>query len=153
MSLAAPVVHMEHPLASGEERDWTAPGHDVMHIEHPRAARVVETLNCPARREILTHLWDRPLTASEAAERIDCSTQNAHYHLQKLVDNGLVEVVDTTLSDRAYRMDLYSPAEVPVVVVAPPESGRARDPEDEGDNRLERVPESTPAPSHVVDSR
>lgn len=144
---------MEHPVVSGQERDWTAPGHDVMHIEHPRAAHVVETLNCSARREILTHLWDRPLTASEAAQRIDCSTQNAHYHLQKLATSELVDVVDTTLSDRGYRMDLYAPAEVPVVVVAPPGSGSAHDPENEerptGD--LKRVSGPTSAPSHLMD--
>jgi DNA-binding transcriptional ArsR family regulator len=144
---------MEHPLASGGERDWTAPGHDVLHIDQPRAARVVETLDCPARREILTHLWDRPLTASEAARRIDCSTQNAHYHLRKLANNGLVDVVDTTLSDRGYRMDLYAPAEVPVVVVAPPGSGRAPDPEtQEGTTGgSERASGSTSAPSHPLD--
>lgn len=148
MSPRNPAVRMEHPLASGRERDWTAPGRDVMHIDHPRAARIVETLDCPARREILTRLWERPLTASEAARRIDCSVQNAHYHLQKLADNGLVDVVDTTLSDRGYRMDLYAPAELPVVVVAPPGAERARD---QGEARTaggrERVSGPTSEPS------
>jgi len=151
MSLPGLPRRMEHPLLSGGERDWTPPGRDVIHIGQPRAARVVETLDCQTRREVLTQLWGGPLTASEVAERVDCSTQNANYHLRKLADGGLVEVVDTTLSSRGYRMDLYAPAEVPVVVVAPPGSGRTSPPETEGRTAgaARRASASTPAPSHV----
>jgi hypothetical protein len=152
MPLHDVTVHMEHPLASGRERNRTAVGHDVMHIEHPRASRVFETLNRSDRREALTHLRDGPLTASEAAEWIGRFTRNAHCHPRKLANNMLVDVVDRTLSDRGYRLELSVAAEVPVVA-APPESGRARDPENEDvpTSDFEHVSRSTSTPSHLLD--
>jgi hypothetical protein len=113
---------MEHPVISGQERDWSAPDRDVVYLDEARATRVFEALTCPTRREILVYLWEEPSSSSELAERLDCSVQNTQYHLDTLVDSHLVEVVDTTLSTRGYEMDLYAPVRAPVVVVAPPES-------------------------------
>jgi predicted transcriptional regulator len=110
---------MEHPLVSDRERDWSAPDSDVISLEDQRATRIFEALTCPTRREILTQLWEQPLSSSELAEQLGCSVQNTQYHLDTLVDSQLVEVVDTTLSTRGCQMSLYAPAEALVVVVAP----------------------------------
>ena len=48
--------------------------------------------------------------------RTDTTLQNVHYHLDRLAEGGVVDVVDTWYSSRGVEMDVYALAAQPVVV-------------------------------------
>ena len=49
---------------------------------------------------------------------VDTSLQNVQYHLDRLESAGAIEVVDTVYSEKGREMDVYAPADQPLVVVA-----------------------------------
>jgi DNA-binding transcriptional ArsR family regulator len=63
-------------------------------------------------------LHDDPAPPSKLADRADTSLQNAQYHLGKLEDAGAVEVIDTAYSEKGREMDIYAPADRPLVLFA-----------------------------------
>jgi DNA-binding transcriptional ArsR family regulator len=88
---------------------------------------VFEALSSGTTRRIFGHLHDEPHTASELADLTDTSVQNVQYHLGKLDDADLVEVVDTWYSERGTEMKVYAPTDESLVVFAGgEEKGRLR---------------------------
>jgi DNA-binding transcriptional ArsR family regulator len=63
-------------------------------------------------------LHEEPAPPSQLAERVDTSLQNAQYHLGNLKDAGAVEVIDTAYSEKGREMDVYAPADRPLVIFA-----------------------------------
>lgn len=82
------------------------------------AGRVVEALSSETARSILERLNQTPSTASDLSESLGISLQNASYHLNQLLEVGIIEVVDTWYSERGCTMDVYAPADKPLVIVA-----------------------------------
>jgi predicted transcriptional regulator len=58
-------------------------------------------------RTLLTAIEMEPRTASDVADHVDTSLQNALYHLRRLREAGLVSVVDTWYSSRGSEMKVY----------------------------------------------
>ena len=79
---------------------------------------VFEALSSGTTRRIFGHLHEEPHTASDLADRTDTSVQNVQYHLGKLDDADLVDVVDTWYSERGTEMKVYAPADESLVVFA-----------------------------------
>jgi hypothetical protein len=52
------------------------------------------------------------------ADRVDTSLQNAQYHLEKLEDAGAIEIVGTAYSEKGREMNVYGPADSPLVIFA-----------------------------------
>lgn len=50
------------------------------------------------------------------ADRVGTSLQNAAYHLDRLLDAGLVTVIETWYSAKGKEMDVYAPATEPLVL-------------------------------------
>jgi DNA-binding transcriptional ArsR family regulator len=69
---------------------------------------VIESLSPETARRILSALADRPATASDVAERVDTSIQNAHYHLTNLRDANLVTDAGTWYSSKGTEMTVYA---------------------------------------------
>lgn len=82
------------------------------------ADEVFAALSSETARNILSELYEEPTTASEVAESVDTSLQNARYHLDKLQAAGLVTEVDTWYSSRGTEMTVYAPTNDPLVVTA-----------------------------------
>lgn len=82
------------------------------------ADKVFAALSSDTARHILSELYKGPATASDLAEAVDTSLQNARYHLEKLQSAGLIEAVDTWYSSRGTEMTVYAPASDPLVVTA-----------------------------------
>ena len=67
-----------------------------------------EASSCATARAILQRVTDGPRTASEIADRVDTSVQNASYHLTNRADAGLVRVCDSPVySEKGCEMTLY----------------------------------------------
>ena len=68
---------------------------------------VLAAIHSETAREMLLSVRDEPLTASEIADRVDTSVQNASYHLRKLVDAELVRICDNVYSEKGCEMKCY----------------------------------------------
>lgn len=69
---------------------------------------VLQSLSSETAQSILVTLHEEPATASEIADTVDTSLQNAHYHLTRLSDATLVEPVDTWYSAKGTEMTVYA---------------------------------------------
>lgn len=93
-------------------------------LDSDDAGELLSCLSSETARAVLTALHEKPATASEVADRVDTSLQNARHHLGNLEEAGLVRVADTRYSSKGREMNVYAPAEEPMVVfVGREESG------------------------------
>ena len=90
----------------------------VIGIDGEDADDLLGAIASGTARQLLTALHDEPAAPSELADRVDTSLQNAQYHLGKLEDAGMIEVIDTVYSEKGREMKVYAPADRPLVVVA-----------------------------------
>ncbi|ELY80924.1 ArsR/SmtB family transcription factor [Natrinema gari] len=90
----------------------------VVDLEGEDADAVFGALSSTTAREIYSRLDDEPGTPSDIADAIDSSIQNVRYHLEKLEDAGLVEVVDTWYSSRGNEMSVYATTDGPLIVTS-----------------------------------
>lgn len=90
----------------------------VVGVDSDRADALMSALSSGTARQLLTELHEDPAPPSELADRVDTSLQNAQYHLQNLEEAGAVEVVDAAYSEKGREMDIYAPADRPLVIFA-----------------------------------
>jgi DNA-binding transcriptional ArsR family regulator len=90
----------------------------VVAVDSEDADDVLSALSAATARELLAALHREPAPPGELADRVDTSLQNAQYHLEKLESAGAVEVVDTAYSEKGREMDVYAPANQPLVICA-----------------------------------
>lgn len=69
---------------------------------------ILQSLSSETAQAILATLHDEPATASDIADAVDTSLQNAHYHLERLSEAELVEPVDTWYSVKGAEMTVYA---------------------------------------------
>ncbi|MFB6195378.1 MAG: ArsR/SmtB family transcription factor [Haloplanus sp.] len=90
----------------------------VVGVESDDADELLSALSSETARDLLGALHQDPAPPAELADRVDTSLQNAQYHLEKLEDAGAVTVVDTAYSEKGREMDVYAPADQPLVIFA-----------------------------------
>jgi len=90
----------------------------VIGLDSEDADDLLAAMSSETARTLLSSLHEAPATPSELADRVDTSLQNAQYHLGNLEDAGAIEVVDTVYSEKGREMNVYAPADSPLVVVA-----------------------------------
>lgn len=88
----------------------------VVDLDSDDADQVFGALSSDTARRIYTCLHEEPRTPSDIAEEIDSSIQNVRYHLEKLEDAGLIDVVDVWYSSRGNEMNVYAPKSGPLIV-------------------------------------
>ena len=90
----------------------------LVDIDDERADDVFDTLSSETTRAIFLELHSDPQTVSDLASATGTSVQNVQYHVEKLTDAGLVEVVDIWYSERGTEMSVYAPRDGALVLVA-----------------------------------
>jgi DNA-binding transcriptional ArsR family regulator len=93
-------------------------GPRVIGVDSEDADEVLSALSSGTARALLAQLHDEPAPPSELADSVGTSLQNVQYHLEKLHGAGAVEVVDTAYSAKGREMDVYAPADQPLVIFA-----------------------------------
>ena len=93
-------------------------GPRVVGVDSDDADDLLSALSSETARRILARLHEDPAPPSRVADRVDTSLQNVQYHLERLEDAGAVEVVGTAYSEKGREMDLYAPADQPLVIFA-----------------------------------
>ena len=96
-----------------EERDPR-----LVDLDEDTADEVFEALSSSTTREIFLELHEQPQAASDLAETTETSVQNVQYHLEKLTEAELIEVVDTWYSERGSEMKVYAPTDESLVLYA-----------------------------------
>jgi DNA-binding transcriptional ArsR family regulator len=99
----------------------------LVDLDDDVADEVFEALSAGTARALLAACYDDPATASELADEVDTSLQNARHHLDTLLEAGLLEVVDTWYSERGTEMKVYAPANQSLVLFASDDGGSLRD--------------------------
>lgn len=97
----------------------------VVGLDDDDADDLLSALSSTTARRILAELHDEPTNPAELAASVDTSLQNVQYHVERLESAGAIEVVDTVYSEKGREMDLYAPADRPLVVVAADEEETA----------------------------
>jgi len=116
---------MSRPVSSeGDARDGESEDLRVLWLDDEDADRLISSLSSDTARAVLTALHEEPLTASELADRVDTSLQNARHHLGKLQEAGLVRVSDTKSSVKGREMNVYAPVDDALVVAIGPEDDK-----------------------------
>ena len=85
-------------------------------LDSDEAGDLLSSLASDTARSVLTALHEEPATASEVADRVDTSLQNARHHLTNLQESGLVRGADTRYSSKGREMNVYAPARDPMIV-------------------------------------
>ena len=102
------------------ESDATAADADprVVGVESDDADELLSALSAATARSLLRALHEEPAPPAELADRVDTSLQNAQHHLGNLEAAGAVRVVDTAYSQKGREMDVYAPADQPLIIFA-----------------------------------
>jgi DNA-binding transcriptional ArsR family regulator len=90
----------------------------VVGVDSEDADALMSALSSATARRLLSELHDEPAPPSELADRAETTLQNTQYHLANLEDAGAVEVVGTAYSEKGREMDVYAPADQPLVIFA-----------------------------------
>ena len=90
----------------------------VVGLDDDDAEDLLSALSSTTARRILGELHDEPTNPAELADSVDTTLQNVQYHLGRLESAGAIEVIDTVYSEKGREMELYAPADRPLVVVA-----------------------------------
>jgi DNA-binding transcriptional ArsR family regulator len=90
----------------------------VIGVDSDDADDVLSALSSDTARELLSELHRDPAPPAEVADRVGTSLQNAQYHIEKLEAAGAIEVIDTVYSEKGREMNVYAPADRPLVIFA-----------------------------------
>jgi len=90
----------------------------VVGVDSDDADELLSALSSATARRLLCELHENPAPPAELADCVDTTLQNVQYHLEKLEDAGAVTVVDTAYSEKGREMDVYAPADRPLVIFA-----------------------------------
>jgi DNA-binding transcriptional ArsR family regulator len=96
----------------------------VIGMDSADADAVLDALSSETSRSVYLALQGDPAPVSRVADRTGLSVQNARYHVGKLREAGLIEVVDTVYSEKGREMEVFAPADAPMIVVLGDERGR-----------------------------
>lgn len=90
----------------------------LVEFEDDSAEEILSAVASTTARSILNRLYEEPMTASDIAAEIDSSVQNISYHLDRLQDAELVEIIETWYSEQGREMDVYAPTNSALVLFA-----------------------------------
>jgi DNA-binding transcriptional ArsR family regulator len=77
-------------------------------VDDDTPSDVLRTLSSDTAQAILGTLGDDPKPVSEISEAVGTTLQNTQYHVDRLVDAGLVEPVDVWYSAKGREMSVYA---------------------------------------------
>lgn len=85
-------------------------------LDDDRTEDVLSALASESSLAVFRTVTEEPMAATDVADELEMSLQNAGYHLNNLEETGLIEVVDTCYSEKGHEMQIYGPPEEPLLV-------------------------------------
>ena len=102
---------------SDRDHSVTFNGPRIVDLTTDEADDVFSALKSDTARQILSRLFQEPMTMTALSEELDMSVQNVDYHIQKLVDADLVTVVDTVYSAKHREMNVWGPTNTSITII------------------------------------
>lgn len=99
---------------------------DFLDLGDEAAGQIFDALGSETSRAVLSVCYEGPQTASDLADELDTSIQNASYHVEKLTAAGLLEPVRTRYASNGREISVYGPSKEAIVLVAGDDSFRER---------------------------
>jgi|AntDeeMetagen134_2_1112570.scaffolds.fasta_scaffold05184_2 DNA-binding transcriptional ArsR family regulator len=99
---------MSSPLPHRPSIDHAPRQRLTVDFDSERSETILDALGSETARSILRVLEGGPAPASEIARQSDISVQTVSYHLDNLVDAGLVSAVGIWYSSKGAEMDVYA---------------------------------------------
>ncbi|MBO4246690.1 helix-turn-helix transcriptional regulator [Halomicrobium sp. IBSBa] len=90
----------------------------LVDLADAEADEILSAIASRTARDILAAAYEEPRTASDIADAIESSVQNVSYHLDRLCDADLLEVVETWYSEQGREMAVYGPTSAALVLYA-----------------------------------
>ena len=86
-----------------------------------RAQKIARAMASQTANAIIQEFRSGPMTSSEVARKMKIPITTAAYHIDNLLEAGLLEVVNTRWSEKGREVKVYGLANQ-VLIIAPPES-------------------------------
>ncbi len=86
-----------------------------------RAQKIARAMASRTANAVIQAFGGGPLTSSEIARQMGIPITTASYHIENLLDAGLIEVMETRWSEKGREVKVYGLANQ-VLIIAPPES-------------------------------
>lgn len=112
------------PLKPTTARDDREVEPRLVGVDDPEAEQILSAISSATARRILDLVYDEPRPASELADELDSSLQNVSYHLERLEEAGILEVVEVWYSERGREMNVYAPGNSALVLYAGAEEAK-----------------------------
>lgn len=91
---------------------------EVWDLASEEADDAFEVLSSKTARKTLSSLYEEPKAASELATELNLSLQNVDYHVQNLLDAGLIEVGAIEYSETGNEMKIYAPSKHAILLLS-----------------------------------
>lgn len=101
------------PIQSERDLDLDSP--EVVELGSKESEVYLDALSSRTTRDVFVEVYDNPSTISSLSEHMDDSIQNIKYHVEKLQESNLIEVVGTDHSENGNEMDVYAPTSEAIV--------------------------------------
>ena len=89
----------------------------VCRLDSESATDVIDAISSDSARLILAELHEEPRPVSALADELDVSIPSIEYHIENLLEAGIVREVDTRYSEKGKEMSVYGPDDDPLVFV------------------------------------
>ena len=100
-------------------------GVQIIEINDQAGADALDALASDTARDVFITVQNKPQTASDVANHVDISLQNAKYHLDNLREADLIDIAGTRYSRQGNEMNVYAPTKESFVLVAGPDETRS----------------------------
>ena len=100
-------------------------GVQIIEINDQAGTDALDALASDTARDVFIAVQNKPRTASEVANHVDISLQNAKYHLDNLQEADLIDIAGTRYSKQGNEMNVYAPTKESFVLVAGPDETRS----------------------------
>ena len=89
----------------------------VCRLDSESATDVIDAISSDSARLILAELHEEPRPVSALADELGVSIPSIEYHIENLLEAGIVREVDTRYSEKGKEMSVYGPDDDPLVFV------------------------------------
>lgn len=95
----------------------------LINLKEERAKKITEVISSDTSRKILDYLAEQEGTEQKISEKLNLPISTAHYHLQKLVECGLVVIEEFHYSRKGREINHYKLANKYIIITPKPVSG------------------------------
>jgi len=104
-------------LPSTTETDTSQDGDpQIVGLDDDQLDEVLNVLSSDTARRILSVIYTDAATPSDIRDQTGLSLQSISYHVTQLKEAGLIQIADIRYSEKGREMNVYAPADDPVIV-------------------------------------